>query len=440
MAREGRKLTCFYAAPVCSPSRAALMTGCYPKRVLPIPGVLFPSSAVGLTKKSPTVAELLKKSGYATACIGKWHLGDQPEFLPTRRGFDYYLGIPYSNDMGAAEDGSKSNLGEPLRKPKAGEKANADKEGIRGASQPPTPLVENEKLIARVKQDELQGIVERYTTAAVKFIREHREGPFFVYLPHTAVHFPHYPGKKWAGKSTTNGIYGDWVEEVDWSVGQILDALRELKLAENTLVIFTSDNGGTPRAVNAPLRGFKTTTWEGGMRTPTVAWWPGKIPAGTSTDEITGMFDILPTLVKLAGGELPADKKLDGGDIWPVLSGAAGAKTPHDVFYYFRGLKLEGIRSGAWKLRLAAAAEGGPQKGQRAAEDQLYNLEQDISESKNVAAENPEVVKRLLALTEAVKGDLGLDAEGPGMLPLARVANPQPLIGKDGKVREGFGR
>ncbi len=443
MAREGRKLTCFYGAPVCSPSRASLMTGCYPKRVLPIPGVLFPASAVGLNPAEHTVAELLKQAGYATACIGKWHLGDQPEFLPNRRGFDYYLGIPYSNDMGAAEDGSKSNLGDKLPTPKGDAGAAVDREGIRGASQPPTPLVENGKVIARVKQDELQGIVERYTVAAVKFIKENQGRPFFVYLPHTAVHFPLYPGKQWAGKSP-NGIYSDWVEEVDWSVGQVLDTLRELKLAENTLVIFTSDNGGTPRAVNAPLRGFKTTTWEGGMREPTIAWWPGKIPAGTSTDEITGMFDVLPTLVKLAGGTVPADRKIDGGDIWPVLAGTPDAKSPHEVFYYFRGMKLEGVRSGPWKLRLAAAVEP-PPKGAtgakakaKAGEDELYNLEADIGESKNVIAENPEVAKRLHGFVDAMKDDLGLNEAGPGVRPLGKVENPLPLIGKDGNIREGF--
>ena len=257
MAREGRKLTCFYAAPVCSPSRAALMTGCYPKRVLPIGGVLFPAAAVGLNPAECTVAKVLKSAGYATACIGKWHLGDQPEFLPTRHGFDYYLGIPYSNDMGRAEDGSKSSLGEKLRKPRADDGPPDDETGIRSAArQPPMPLVENEKVIARVKQDELQGIVERYTVAAVKFIKANREKPFFLYLPHTAVHGPTYPGKQFAGNSP-HGIHSDWIEEVDWSVGQVLDTLRELQLDEKTLVIFTSDNGGTTRSVNGPLRGFK---------------------------------------------------------------------------------------------------------------------------------------------------------------------------------------
>jgi len=194
--------------------------------------------------------------------------------------------------------------------------------------------------------------------------------------------------------------------------------------------------------VNAPLRGFKTTTWEGGMRVPTIAWWPGKIPAGTSTDAITGMFDVLPTLVKLSGGAVPADHKIDGGDIWPLLAGEAGAKSPHDVFYYFNGFRLEGVRSGPWKLRFASAgmAEGKSvgKKPDAAAQDQLYNLETDIGETTNAADANPEVVARLRTLAEAMKGDLGLSGTGPGVRPLGHVENAQPLIGADGTIRPEF--
>ena len=431
MAAEGRKLTCFYAAPVCSPSRAALMTGCYPKRVLPIPGVLFPGAAVGLNPAEHTVAELLKQEGYATACIGKWHLGDQPEFLPHRRGFDYYLGTPYSNDMGPGEDGAKSSLGDPLpvKKPansKAKGKAEAkgpDPTGIMGPNQPPLPLVENETVIARVKQDDQQLSVKRYTEAAVKFIQAHKDKPFFLYLPHNAVHFPLYPGADFQKKSA-NGNYGDWIEEVDWSVGQVLNTVRELKLEGSTIVLFTSDNGGTPRAVNAPLRGNKGSTWEGGMRVPTIAWSPGRIPAGTATDGITGMFDVLPTFVKLAGGKVPTDHKIDGGDIWPLVSGQKEAKSPHDVFYYFLGLNLQAVRSGAWKLHLA--------KGE------LYNLDADIGEAKNVAAAHPDEVKRLRGLAAEMQSDLGLHDEGPGVRALGRVTNPKPLIDISGTVRPEF--
>ena len=451
MAREGRKLTCFYGAPVCSPSRSALMTGCYPKRVLPIPGVLFPAGAVGLNPEERTIAEVLRDAGYRTACIGKWHLGDQPEFLPTAQGFDYYLGIPYSNDMGTAAEGSKSDLGAPLPQPKPGPSAAAtkvaqgeDETGLKGLGQPPLPLVENGNVIARVKQDEQQAIVETYTTAAVNFIRENKDRAFFLYLPHNAVHFPLYPGKAWAGKSG-RGLYSDWVEEVDWSVGQVLDTVRELQLAQNTLVVFTSDNGGTPRAVNAPLRGFKGSTWEGGMREPTIAWWPGRIPAGTSTDEITGMLDLLPTFAKLGGGQAPTDRKLDGLDISPVLLGEAGAKG-HADFYFFRGLNLEAVRSGPWKLHFgqSAAGAGGKAKTKAAAKAnanaqpggvQLYNLDADIGEANNVAAEHPDVVQRLQSLADAMQADLGTREAGPGVRPLGRVADPQPFLDQQGNVR-----
>jgi arylsulfatase A-like enzyme len=309
--------------------------------------------------------------------------------------------------MGPAEDGVKSNLGAPIPK-------------RRGKGQPPLPLLRNETVLKRVLADDQTTLVALYTEEAVKFIREHKNERFFLYLPHSAVHFPIYPGKAFQGKSN-NGIYGDWVEEVDWSVGQVLDTVRELGLSENTLVMFTSDNGGTRRGVNAPLRGFKGSTLEGGMRVPTVAWWPGKIPAGTQTDAVTGMMDILPTFVKLAGGKLPADRKLDGADIWPIMAAQLDAKSPHDVFYYYRGLKLQAVRSGPWKLHLA--------------DRQLYNLETDIGESNDVAASHPEVVQRLQAVAEKTRDDLGLDGIGPGCRPLGKVDNAKPIIGHDGKFR-----
>lgn len=410
LAAEGRKLTSFYAAPVCSPSRAALMTGCYPKRALSIPHVLFPGNAVGLAPGEITVAELLKAQGYATAIIGKWHLGDQPEFLPTRQGFDYFFGLPYSNDMGPAADGVKSNLGAPIPVPK-------------GQGQPPLPWMRNETVLQRVLAEDQTTLVARYTEEAVQFVKQNRSKRFFLYLPHSAVHFPLYPGKAFQGKSN-NHLYGDWVEEVDWSVGQVMDTVRELKLGSRTLVIFTSDNGGTQRGVNKPLRGYKGSTWEGGMRVPTIAWWPGKIPAGTETDAITGMIDILPTFVKLAGGKLPDDRKLDGGDIWPLLAGEPEAKSPRDVFYFFRGLKLEAVRSGPWKLRLANG--------------ELYNLNTDIGESASVSADHPDVMQRLQSLADQQKGDLGLDEAGPGCRPLGKVADAKPLIRHDGTIRPGF--
>lgn len=420
LAREGRKLTSHYAAPVCSPSRAALLTGCYPKRSLPIPHVLFPAAAVGLHPDERTVAELLQKAGYATACIGKWHLGDQPEFLPTRQGFDTYFGVPYSNDMGTGEDGSKSNLGEPLPRGAKPQAVRGDEFGLRGRHQPPLPLLDNERVIEQVTAREQQTLTRRYTEQAQQFVRDHQDGPFFLYLPHSAVHFPLYPSEDFVGRSQ-GGLLGDWVQEVDWSVGELMDVLRELKLDEKTLVIFTSDNGGSLRhgSVNQPLRGTKGQTYEGGIRVPTIAWWPGRIPAGTATDAVTTMMDLLPTLVTLAGGELPAGRKLDGVNIWPTLTGEAGDSPPRDAFHYFRGLTLEAVRSGPWKLHLAKT--------------ELYHLGEDVSEAHNVAAAHPEIVERLRELAAAMEDDLGTDGVGPGCRPLGRVKNPQPLIDADGQ-------
>ncbi|MFT5092549.1 MAG: hypothetical protein ACI93T_001369, partial [Porticoccaceae bacterium] len=328
--------------------------------------------------------------------------------------FDYYYGIPYSNDMGPAADGVKSNLGVPLPNPR----------NVR-RKQPPLPLLRNETVLQRVLPDDQQAIVERYTNEAVSFIWDHRDEPFFLYLPHSAVHFPLYPGKRFHGKSK-HGLFGDWVEEVDWSVGQVLDTVRQLGLAENTMVIFTSDNGGQNRhgAINLPLRGGKGSTFEGGMRVPTIAWWPKKIPAGTASDEIVSTMDILPTLTNLAGGKAPPDRKLDGHDIWPILSGSNDAKSQYEAFYFFRGFNLQCVRSGDWKLHLANG--------------ELYNLKDDISEADNVAKAHPEVVAKLRAFAAVQEDDLGTKDIGPGCRPLGKVENPQPLIGHDGKVRSGF--
>ncbi len=442
MASEGRKLTSHYAAPVCTPSRAALLTGSYPKRALPIAHVLFPNSAVGLHPDEVTIADVLQTAGYATACIGKWHLGDQSDFLPTRQGFDVYFGIPYSNDMGPAADGAKSNIDVPLSE--ASNRAaqitqrqgqvQSDEVGVRGFAQPPMPLLENDKVIARVRGDEQTAVTRLYTERAVKFIHQQKDKPFFLYLPHSAVHFPLYPSADFIGKSP-NGLIGDWAEEVDWSVGQVLDAVRELKLEADTLVMFTSDNGGALNhgSNNSPLRGSKGQTFEGGIRVCTLAWWPGKVPAGTSTDAITSMMDVLPTLAGLAGAKLPTDRKLDGVDIWPVLAGTANDDPPRTEFLYFRGLKLEAVRSGPWKLHLALAA-GGP-GNRRAAQPQLFHLEKDIGESNNVAAEYPQVVQRLSQLAQSIDSDLGVDGIGPGCRPAGRAHDPQPLIDQDGNVR-----
>ncbi len=413
MAREGMKLTSFYAAPVCTPSRAQLLTGCYAKRVS-LPAVIFPAAPVGLSAEEHTVAALLKDQGYRTMAIGKWHVGDQPEFLPTRRGFDHYLGLPYSNDMGGEWDGAP--------------------DAPAGKRRPPLPLVRDEKVIETLKPADQNRLTERYTDEAVKFIRENKEKPFFLYLAHTAVHVPLHPGEKFRGKSA-NGTYGDWVEEADSSTGRVLDALRELKLDKNTLVVFTSDNGpwltqGKNGGIAGPLRGGKGGTYEGGMREPTIAWWPGTIAAGSACDAVTANIDLLPTFVKLAGGKVPDDLKIDGADIAPLLLGKS-KDSPREAHYYFNGNKLEAIRSGPWKLAIAPQSEniGKPKEPEKEPfTPKLYNLETDTGETTDVAAKHPEVVKRLQELAAKMDADLGINKQGPGVRPPGRVANPQPLL------------
>jgi arylsulfatase A-like enzyme len=393
MAAEGMKLTSFYAAPVCTPSRAQMMTGCYAKRVS-LPNVLGPVSRIGISSSERTVADLLKQQGYATMCVGKWHLGDQPEFLPTRHGFDHYVGLPYSNDM----------------------------------VRPPLPLLRDQQVVeAPVQQDKL---VALYTEEAVKFITANKDRPFFLYLPHTAVHVPIHPGKAFQGKSK-NGRYGDWVEEVDWSSGRVLDALCALKLDMRTLVLFTSDNGpwltqGKDGGVAGPLRGGKGSTWEGGVREPTIAWWPGRIAAGTACDAMMSEMDVLPTLLKLAGGTLPGDRVIDGRDIWPLLTGQ-GRQSPHEALFYFKGDRLEAVRSGPWKL--AIVPQGGkPALPKRPPGPRLYNLDADIGETTDVAARHPDVVQRLQGYIRQMDGDLGATDRGPGVRPSGVVDQPKPLL------------
>jgi arylsulfatase A-like enzyme len=406
MAAEGMKLTSFYAAPVCTPSRAQMMTGCYAKRVS-LPNVLGPVSPIGISSSERTVADLLRQQGYATMCIGKWHLGDQLEFLPTRHGFDQYVGLPYSNDMGGS--------------------------GRPGDRRPPVPLLRNQRVVeAPVQQDKL---VALYTEEALKFITANKDRPFFLYLPHTAVHVPIHPGKAFQGKSR-NGRYGDWVEEVDWSTGRVLGALRELKLDARTLVLFTSDNGpwrsqGKDGGVAGALRGGKTSTWEGGVREPTIARWPGKIPAGTSCDAMMSEIDVLPTLLKLAGGKVPAQPAIDGRDIWPLLSGGS-KQSPHEALFYFNGNRLEAVRRGPWKLAIVEQIEHGIDKPRRPPfkpfQPKLFNLDADIGETTDVAAQHPDVVRRLRAYIRQMDGDLGTIGRGPGVRPSGVVDRPQPLL------------
>jgi arylsulfatase A-like enzyme len=394
MAEEGMCFTSFYsAAPVCTPSRAALMTGCYPKRVGLATGswhvVLFPKDTHGLNPEEVTVAELLKKQGYATGCFGKWHLGDQPEFLPTRHGFDTYFGIPYSNDMWPYQPPAKTWKHFP----------------------PPLPVLRDEEVVDIVEDMEDQAqLCERFTSAATDFIRKNKDRAFFVYLPHAFVHHPRNARKIFMDKAGDERNLDEQrmrseveyaieqrtraqIEEVDWSVGEILNTLRELGLDKNTLVLFTSDNGGAHGCCNAPLRGGKGSTWEGGMREPAVFWWPGSIPANTSCDEISTTMDILPTFVQLAGGEVPGDRKIDGKNILPLLLAEKEAKTPYEAFFYYKKDQLQAVRSREWKLNM---------------DGRLYNLEEDIGEQSDVAGENPEVVMKLKRQLEAMQNDLDI--------------------------------
>ena len=297
---------------------------------------------------------------------------------------------------------------------------------------PPLPLLRDATVLeAPTDQNTLTA---RYTEAAVEFITANKDRPFFLYLPHNAVHTPLHPGAAFKGKSA-NGTYGDWVEEVDWSVGRVLDTLRSLDLAQRTLVLFTSDNGpwltqGTNGGVAGPLHGGKGTTWEGGVREPTIAWWPGKTPAHSVCDAIMSEMDVLPTFVKLAGGNVPSERKLDGKDVWPLLSGQTKA-SPHEALCYFNGLKLEAVRAGPWKLAIAPQGTGLPKGAANPVEHtgpRLYNLDTDIGELADVAAQHPEVVARLQKFVQQMDADLGVTGEGPGVRPPDRVANPQPLL------------
>ena len=416
MAAEGMKLTSFYCAPVCTPSRAQLLTGCYAKRVS-LPRVIGPVSPIGLNKSEHTIAELLKDRGYATQCIGKWHVGDQPKFLPIHRGFDHYLGLPYSNDMGGEWDG-QADVPPKERKP-------------------PVPLVRDDKVIATMMGDQQDTLEAMYTDEAVKFIKEHAAKPFFLYLAHTAVHKPLHPGEAFRGKSK-NGTYGDWVEEVDWSTGRVLDTLRDLKLAENTLVVFSSDNGPWlvkkgEGGVAGPLRGGKGGTYEGGMREPTIAWWPGHIAAGKSSDVVTGNIDLLPTFVKLAGGTVPTDHKIDGADISDLLLGKSKDSRRH-VQYYFDANELQAVRVGPWKMAIAPQREHNRPVGEQEPPSQppfpkLYNLDQDVGETEDIAKDHPDVIKDLQQYVTTMDQDLGIKGnKGPGIREPGRVGEPRPLL------------
>jgi arylsulfatase A len=393
MAAEGMKFTDFHsAAAVCSASRVALMTGCYPQRV-GILGALGPNAKVGINEDEILLPEVLKQRGYATAIFGKWHLGDNPRFLPTRHGFDRYFGLPYSNDMWPNHP-------------------------TNGKNYPPLPLIENETVV-QTMPDQTQ-LTTWYTERAVQFIAESKDRPFFVYVPQSMPHVPLFVSDKFKGK-TERGLFGDVIAEIDWSVGQIFAALKQHSLDEQTLVLFSSDNGpwlsyGNHSGSAGPLREGKGTTWDGGHLEPTLARWPGKIPGGRICRELCGTIDVLPTFAKLAGLEAPKDRIIDGHDIWPLMTADPQAKTPHDRFYYYWNYGLEAVRSGPWKLHLpheyqaiaVPGKDGQPGKYEKTKIDQaLYNLTTEVGEQTNVADKNPEVVQRLLAIAEDARADLG---------------------------------
>lgn len=422
MAAEGRKFTHFcVTAGVCTPSRASAMTGCYAQRV----GmhwnerddhVLRPISPFGLNPDEITVAEILKEAGYATACIGKWHLGDQPAFLPTRQGFDSYYGIPYSDDMTARTWPVDDTVW------------------------PPLPLMENERVVeAPADRDTL---TKRYTERALVFIEENRDQPFFLYMPQAMPGSTRAPYASEAFKGNSEaGPWGDSVEELDWSLGQILDKLVELGLDRNTLVLWTSDNGspmvrapdGPYRGTNAPLHGRGYTTAEGAFRVPTLFWWPGRVPAGTVCRELSTTMDLLPTFARLAGTEPPAGRVIDGHDIRPLLFGDAGAESPYEAFYYYQREQLQAVRSGLWKLFLSIEDPvrhphfPGNQAGPTS--KLLFNVVEDIGCENNRAGEFPGIVRRLEALAEKARLDLGdRGRPGNGRRLRGRVENPQPQI------------
>lgn len=400
LAKEGIRFTDFYVAqPVCSASRAALLTGCYPDRI-GIHGALSPSSKIGINQNEVTIAELVKQKGYATAIIGKWHLGHHKPFLPTNHGFDEYFGLPYSNDMWQHH---------PEAKP---------------GTYPPLPLFENETIINPdvSPQDQAQ-LTTQYTERAVKFIEKNKDRPFFLYLAHSMPHVPLYVSDKFKGKSKI-GLYGDVIMEIDWSVGEILNALKRNNLDEKTLVIFTSDNGpwlsyGNHAGNASPLREGKGTVFEGGVRVPFIARWIGKIPKNSLCKEPAMTIDIFPTIAHLIGASLPTNK-IDGLNIWDLLSAKKGAKSPHEAFYFYYNInELQAIRSNKWKLILphtyrtlkgsSPGKDGKPGKYLQVKIEtpELYDLEKDPSESKNLANKYPEIVENMLGLAEKMREELG---------------------------------
>ena len=415
MAADGLRFTDFYmASPVCSPSRAALLTGCYPPRIgfgqfdgLP---VLFPGQRFGIHDDEVTIAQVLADAGYATQHVGKWHCGDQPAFLPTRRGFDGYFGIPYSNDMG------RQRVTDGLDLP-----ALMVKLGIPFVDEmPPLPLLLDDEVLEA--QPDQAALTARYVDESVRFMRANRERPFFLYLAHLYVHLPIYVQPQFEAASR-NGRYGAAVASIDWATGVLLDELAALGLDEDTLVFFTSDNGSRAAGEggsNLPLRGVKGTTWEGGMRVPGIVRWPGHVAAGRVTGAVATAMDLLPTLARLAGAAVPGGRAIDGRDLTEVLLDGSDA-SPHEAFWFYRGDDLEAVRAGRWKLHVARA--GHPV-------EELYDLEVDVGETADRAADEPAVVAELQRHVDAARAELGdrrLGVVGSGTRPVGEVDDPVPL-------------
>jgi arylsulfatase len=431
MAREGMRFTDFYVAQaVCTASRAALMTGCYPNRV-GLHGALNHQSPIGISDDELLLPQILKSRGYATGAFGKWHLGCQPKFMPTRHGFDEFFGIPYSNDNG------------PLHPT------------MRGL--PSLPLYAGEDVIDH--DPDQSRFTRRITENALSFIQRNRAKPFFLYVPHIMPHVPIHASENFKGRSA-GGLYGDVIEEIDWSVGEILDSLKENGVDDRTLVFFFSDNGpflsyGSHAGHAEPLREGKLTTWDGGMRSPCILRWPGITPAGRVCPEPVMSIDLLPTLANLVGADLPS-KPIDGLDILPLLEGRSGATSPHEALYFYAGEELQAVRSGDWKLHVAheyltpagpprsdgkpanfehMKPEGMDASGIRGiasrhgykvvpAPAALYNLREDPGEARDVSADHPDVVRRLEALAEKARAELGdtlTGRKGSGVRPPGRL-------------------
>lgn len=432
LASEGRRFTDFYvAASVCTASRASLMTGCYPPRVSMF-GALNHTSREGIHPDELLLPEVVKSKGYATACYGKWHLGTVVEFFPTRNGFDEFLGIPYSNDN------SKYH---PVV-----------------ADMPPLPLYRNESVIA-FDPDQSQ-FTRRLTQESVRFIESNKDHPFFLYLPHIMPHVPIFASEKFRGSSAL-GLYGDVIQEIDWSVGEIIEAVERSGMEERTLIIFFSDNGpflsyGEHAGHADPLREGKLTTFEGGFRSPCIMRWTGTIPSGTVCSEVLTSMDLLPTLANLIGVDLPEDRPIDGRDVCPLLTGSPEAKSPHEAFYFYAGTELQAVRYGDYKLHfphryLTTAAEPGrggfpsnhgklqpmsitssglegiaSRHGYRIAEMpiSLFNLKTDPGEGTNVFDKHPEIVKKIEQLAEEMRNELGdslTSRKGSGVRPRATI-------------------